>query len=137
MGKLTISMAIFNSYVKLPEGTNSYPAWCRISQSIMGDLLQPGPGNLFVSPLPACSACRPRRGYFQPLVEGIKNCFSRAGSSGKRLHSHGKSWFLSGQSTINGHFLWLCWITRGYIYYHLIGIICNILLSIIIYYDQL
>jgi hypothetical protein len=24
MGKLTISMAIFNSYVKLPEGTNSW-----------------------------------------------------------------------------------------------------------------
>ena len=24
MGKLTISMAIFNSYVKLPEGTNTW-----------------------------------------------------------------------------------------------------------------
>ena len=28
MGKSTISMAIFNSYVKLPEGNFTRPHWC-------------------------------------------------------------------------------------------------------------
>jgi hypothetical protein len=60
MGKSTISMAIFNSYVKLPEGTHSTPSHCSSQTSHPANPRRPVP-TLRRPPSPAWRQLRPRR----------------------------------------------------------------------------